>query len=343
MTTQTTPAAPATTAEKPPAETPATSPLSSSEADRVLQELAGVNVIPGDNDKTTLEESLIRPPTVVEVIQQGGEASPAPGLETGLTGTPQMGLTNDFKAPMTLTTISDPGHIYIYNRYTGDRQVCNINMLPAKLRNRVNSNKDPNYGKLVFTVVDPGFRPKQGTGKCWLHTEGEWRALADEWGLAVCPKSNIVSTFEIREHMKNKHTRNFEAIDDHRKELERQEDREERKSLLKAIAANQEAGRAPVEVAEKKIVIDGPVKRVDATDPQPGKVTIGDVSDSNPPLVTKEPDIWKDAHKSKNRPRRCPMSEVNDCDWTTRSKSNKVARSTIGRHRKEKHPETLNA
>ena len=82
---------------------------------------------------------------------------------------------------------------------------------------------------------------------------------------------------------------------------------------------------------EENQVKDGPVREFEDGE-QLGKVTVGD--------YTAKPDIWKDAHKSKERPRGCPMD---DCDLTTRSKSNKVARSTIGRHRKKKHPETLNA
>ncbi len=340
MTTETTPAL---GTEQPKPVTPATAPPTSSEATEILQEMAIVGVTPGDTDKATLEQYLIPsgPPTQVVQQQTAGEftSGAVEGAESIVSGAAGPGLQTDFTSPMVATTHSEDGRIYIYNKYTGERVPCNVNMLPSKLKNRVNDNADPNYGKLLWTVVDPGFRPKQGTYKCWLHKDGAWRELADGWNRPYCKKANIISEFDVIQHVKNTHKRDYLAIDEHRKEGERQEDRKVQQQMLATFVAIQE-GRSPIEVADSDF---------------PGKVTVGDVSDSKTPsasessvadsrggisLKTMEPeqpvDIWKDAHKKK--PRVCPME---DCDWDTRAKSNKVARSVFGRHRKEKHLETL--
>ena len=336
MTTEKT--APAPT-EQPKPVTPATAPPTSEEATDILAQLAGVGVQPGENDKATLEEHLIPAGPPTEVIQQASAGEVSGGLEKSIvTGAQTVGLQTDFTAPMVATTHSEDGRIYIYNRYTGEQVPCNVNMLASKLKNRVNDNVDPNYGKLLWTVVDPGFRPKQGTYKCWLHKEGAWRELADGWNRPLCLKSNIQSSFFVIQHMKKRHTTDYAAITEHKAETERQETRKSQRLMaeaMTAIAANREAD-TPVEM---------PVEEPD----QPADVAFNDGYDkalvdnglvTTEPEKSEQPDIWKNAHKSKERPRGCPMD---DCDWTTRSKSNKVARSTIGRHRKEKHPETLNA
>ncbi len=319
--------------------TPATAPPSSDEAAGIIEEMAAKGITMGENDKQTLEEYLVDSGPKTELIQKetvgefSGAANPLnPSMVPGVS---QAGLQNDFTSPMAATTYSEDGRIHIYNRYTGEEILCNVNMVPAKMKNRVNDSNDPNYGKLLWTLNDPGFRPKPGTYMCWLHKDGAWRELANEWNRPFCKKSNISSTFEVIQHMRNKHTRDFQAITEHKTESERQEDRKVQQGLLESMAAiargNAHAPIVTDEVSDEKEPV---------TFSEEIHVATGDSVGKFPPEKTAPVDIWKDAHKSKDRPRECPMD---DCDWITRSKSNKVARSVIGRHRKEKHPETLNA
>lgn len=345
MTTET---PPALTPDQPKPVTPATAPPTSSEASDILQQLAGIGVTPGDTDRATLEQHLVPDDgPKIEVIQ-GSADEASGGLETSIvTGAETTGLQSGFPVPMVSTTESEDGRIHIYNKFTGEQIKCNVNMLPSKLKNRVNDNTDPNYGKLLWTVVDPGFRPKQGTFKCWLHMNGAWRELADSWGRPYCRKSNIKSEFDVIQHVKNTHKRDYLAIDEHRKEGERKEDRKIAQATLSAmtaIAAGREV-EVPVATVADGQVTSAPVATEEVSEDKGPTSAETPFTDYRGEIVTdfKEPaetiDIWKDAHKTKERPRPCP---IDICDWTTRSKSNKIAKQGFDRHRAKVHSETLN-
>jgi hypothetical protein len=69
---------------------------------------------------------------------------------------------------------------------------------------------------------------------CPLHADSAERALFDSLALKYCPKANLVSDFEARQHMLSKHPREWAAIESHRAELERRQDRDFQRKMLAA-------------------------------------------------------------------------------------------------------------
>ena len=114
-------------------------------------------------------------------------------------------------------------------------------MLPSKLRTR---RKD---GSFRFTPIDPKQKPKRGTVKCLLHKDSENRAHYDKLGFRVCPKDNITNEYQLKQHMNKKHPQEWKAIEDEKKDRERQEDRELQKLILGKVVE----AKPPLYVSEK--------------------------------------------------------------------------------------------
>ncbi|KKK87655.1 hypothetical protein LCGC14_2751090, partial [marine sediment metagenome] len=72
-------------------------------------------------------------------------------------------------------------------------------------------------------------------------------------GLRTCKKSNIINEFEVKMHMQKKHPKEWQAIEDQRKERERQEDRQFQKTLYEAVGSKEkvETTKAPLYVSNK--------------------------------------------------------------------------------------------
>ena len=302
-------------------------PMGATEADTILQELAAVGVDPSSDERENLEQHIINDPSPRTQVVQGEGIVPefSEGNEESIiTGQQAPGLNSNFTPPTTLTVVSDPGWITVYNRFTGDPSVCNVNMLPAQLRKRDMDTKSKNHSKLVFTTTDPGFRPKAGTGKCWLHPEGLFRLLGDEWGMEVCTKSNLTSVYNIRMHVRNKHRNEYEQLEENRLEAERQEDREERRLILRSLATQQESRAA----AEGDVNIE--VGNVET-------VRIDEEPDYDPDSMS-ELEVWNAQFKDAEETGICPVAGE-DC-FSSTANLKKTRRSNLDRHRKEKHPET---
>ena len=298
-------------------------PMGASEADTILQELANAGVQPGEAERENLENSIVNhgPKTTIVQSELAPEISTV-SEESIITGGQSAGLQNNFTPPTTLSVISDPGWIYVYNRFTGDPSVCNVNMLPAQLRKRDTDKKSKNHNKLVFTTTDPGFRPKAGTGKCWLHEDGQFRKLADEWGMQVCSKSNLTSIYNIRMHVQNKHSNEYKQLEENRVEIERQEDREERRLLLRAIAGNVQ-NQSDLEERVSAVTADAP--------------DLNENPDTDLDSMT-ELDVHNAEFKDAEETGICPVAGA-ECFQTT-AKTKKNRRSNLDRHRKEQHPDT---
>ena len=121
---------------------------------------------------------------------------------------------------MSPTKMQSAGYVYIYDSVTGERSICNRNMLAAHLRK-----KRPN-GSLVFTTRKPLVPPKRGILKCMLHPDAPNRYHYDEMGLATCRKSNITSPYQVLRHMQKRHKMEYATI---KEELDREEKAKERK------------------------------------------------------------------------------------------------------------------
>lgn len=144
------------------------------------------------------------------------------------------------EAPMTVKELSNAGYVYCWDTRTYERAPVLYYMVASILRRRRDD------GSFIWTTNDPHKRPKRGHLKCLLHRDGENRAEYDEMGLRTCKKSNIINAFEVKQHMMKKHPKEWNAIEDKRKERERQEDRAFQKTLYEAVGS-----KAPLYVSDK--------------------------------------------------------------------------------------------
>ena len=169
------------------------------------------------------------------LIRESGNA-PEPGtLSAG--DVVNKSSNEDAPFPMVAREVTSAGYVTIYDRVTGDPSIVNRNMLPNVLKK-----KNPETGSLVFTLRDPGFRPKQGTYKCDLHKESPLREKFDELGVPTCRKSNLKTEWDKMRHMQRRHSQESAAFkeDEYRAEREEEkafkaEDRAFQKKLLESL------------------------------------------------------------------------------------------------------------
>lgn len=167
-------------------------------------------------------------------------ANLSPALQNevnGLNNAPDLGFTK--------LAIDGPGYTWMYDRVTGDPSRARTDTLAFQLRK-----KSPDTGELMFQLNDPGFRPKRGTIKCYLHAKSQQRAQADEWALPVCKQGSIPNTSALLDHMKHRHSREFgmfQIRDQEAKEARQ----EEYQRLVMAKALN-------VDVSELSAAVESP-------------------------------------------------------------------------------------
>lgn len=136
----------------------------------------------------------------------------------------------EFPAPMTVQQLKDAGYVYIWDTRTFERSPCLTYMLPSKLRMK---REDGSY---VFTTVPPTQKPMRGTIKCLLHSDNSNRKHYDEMGLPICKKSNLRNEFEMKQHMKKRHPREWEAIENERITAEKERERLMQETLIKSVS-----------------------------------------------------------------------------------------------------------
>ena len=177
---------------------------------------------------------------IVAYLQGEAQTAPEPGDTAG-----SVVSVGDEKAPFpaVIHAIESAGWAYIYDRRTGDQSKCSVNMVPYKLRERQAD------GAYVWTLRDPGFRPKQGDVKCRLHVDDELRSVWDEYGLPICPKATLKDQYQLLRHMGRKHKEEFAVMEDRREREEKaererreEEDRKFQRSLMKAVKPRRNRG-----------------------------------------------------------------------------------------------------
>jgi len=144
-------------------------------------------------------------------------------------------------APMVVNKVNTAGYVYVWDSRTYEKIPVLYYMLSQILRQR---REDGSYR---FTTSDPGKLPKRGTLKCLLHKDDPNREHYDELGFHVCPKDNIPNPYQVSQHMRKKHPAEWAAIEEERKNRERQEDRELQKMLVTTVANKP----APLYVSDK--------------------------------------------------------------------------------------------
>ena len=148
------------------------------------------------------------------------------------------------EAPMTVKELTSAGYKSVWDSRTYEWAPVLSYMLPEVLTRKRED------GSRIWTTVDPKKRPKRGTHKCMLHQDSPAREEYDKMGLRSCKKSNIINEFEVKQHMGKKHPKEWQAIEDLRKERERQEDRADQKLLREALIAGKET-KPPLYVSDK--------------------------------------------------------------------------------------------
>ena len=152
---------------------------------------------------------------------------------------------DELEAPMTVKELTSAGYVYLWDSRTYERAPVLRYMANEVLRRRRED------GSRIWTAVDPHKRPKRGTHKCLLHQDSPSRAEYDAMGLRTCKKSNIINEFEVKQHMLKKHPKEWMAIEDKRKEAERQEDRADAKLLREALVGKPNLEK-PIATIEEK-------------------------------------------------------------------------------------------
>ncbi len=157
----------------------------------------------------------------------------------------------ELDAPMTVKELTSAGYVYVWDSRTYKRAPVLYYMLPSILRRRRDD------GSFIWTTNNPHKPFKGGRMKCLLHKDSPDRAEYDKMGFRTCKKSNIINAFEVKMHMQKKHSKEWNAIEDMRKERERQEDRSFQKTLYEAVGGKKTVGtsEAPLYVSDKDKII----------------------------------------------------------------------------------------
>jgi len=162
---------------------------------------------------------------VIEQMVQAAENAPEPG---GATTGQVLGGKED--QPAVVSSVESAGWTWVYDKNTGEKSKCNMNMLRTQLR------KKGKNGELVFTTIDPCIPLVRGEYKCMLHPESEHYEKYHKMGFPTCMKANIANEMEVEEHMRKKHKATWNIIEKQKEKEEREADRELQREMIASIA-----------------------------------------------------------------------------------------------------------
>ncbi len=150
-------------------------------------------------------------------------------------------------APMMVREVKSAKYVYIYDTNSGERSLCNRNMLKQHLSLKRED------GSLAFTTRKPMVAPARGVLRCMLHPEGPNRRHYDELGLPTCRKANLTSPFQVTRHMQKRHKQEWETIQ--AEKLAEKEAKQEKfqEAMMAGRVATKVAGTpdAPLYVSDK--------------------------------------------------------------------------------------------
>ena len=137
--------------------------------------------------------------------------------------------------PAAISSIKSAGWTYVFHRGTGDPSLCNNNMILAQLRKIDNDPVSPTYQQKAFTTRDPGFRPKRGEFVCLMHKDSPRRNEMDDKGFQVCIRTSIHSEYDLINHMRSRHPREYAIIEDELLDEEKHQDRTIARRTMEAM------------------------------------------------------------------------------------------------------------
>ena len=177
-----------------------------------------------EEDNESLIQEMVRD---AETVELPNELKSNPIIHKG---------DGELEAPMTVKELSFAGYKNVWDTRTYKWAPVLQYMLTQKLRER---RPDGSY---IWTANNPHKPPVGGHLKCLLHEDSPNRKEYDKMGFRVCKKNNIPNDHEVKQHMLKKHPREWDTIEDKRKEMERQEDRAVQRALFEAVSGKANSG-----------------------------------------------------------------------------------------------------
>lgn len=132
-----------------------------------------------------------------------------------------------------VTDLASAGMTRVWDTLTRESSDINNNMLSKQM---LETRED---GTRVFTKIKPLVGPQRGSIKCLLHADRpEFEGLKKQ-GLTQkgCRKATIPNEYELQQHMKFKHSREWAVITEERDRNEREEDRDLQREIFKSLSA----------------------------------------------------------------------------------------------------------
>jgi len=133
---------------------------------------------------------------------------------------------------MLVSDLETAGWTIVYHTVTREPSTINNNMLHAQMAEKLPD------GTFVFTKEKPSRPAWRGSVMCFFHEDHPDRPLYASMGFAACRKSTMPSEYEANEHMRNRHTKQWKAVEEQREIQERREDRELNRATLTALSAS---------------------------------------------------------------------------------------------------------
>ena len=127
---------------------------------------------------------------------------------------------------MTLSDIASAGWVRVWDVRTREVSLVTRNLLRSQLGKR------DDRGKPIFTTVEPELGPARGHLKCPLHASSSDRKNMDRFGFVACPKANLRTPLDVRTHMQHRHKREYEAIEEDKRNAIEAEERQVRQILI---------------------------------------------------------------------------------------------------------------
>ena len=148
--------------------------------------------------------------------------------------------------------ISSAEKVQVWDSRTGQTGM----VLEYMLRDKLKATRPD--GSRIWTTKDPQILSQRGSVKCLLHKDGEDRDHYTFLGLRVCTKDNIKNFHERTMHMRRKHPKEWDSIQEEKHERERLEDRALQRAILGKVAQiepTEEEVSAPLYVSGKPTVV----------------------------------------------------------------------------------------
>jgi len=113
--------------------------------------------------------------------------------------------------PMIVSELASAGYVIVYKvdgQHPDAREpsIINRNSLLQQLTKMLPD------GRRAFTTKKPDVPPFRGSVKCLLHADNPDRPQYAALGLPLCDKDNLRNEYQLTQHMRSKHPREYDAI-----------------------------------------------------------------------------------------------------------------------------------